>query len=199
MHFKSKSESKKTHTRGFSLLEVLITSAIIGIVTAIVVVRYGAFNSSVLLKNHAYEIALAIREAQVFSVSVRGDENEFRDKYGVYVDMSSGAAQELTVFLDTSSNGWYDGGDRIIETLVIDSRFEVTDVCVTVSGTPNCAGTGDIDDVSISFGRPVFDPKFYATGVVSPISDVTITLTPVSDDTISRTIKVTSTGQISVQ
>ncbi|MDC1205544.1 prepilin-type N-terminal cleavage/methylation domain-containing protein [Candidatus Pacebacteria bacterium] len=207
MSFNQSLQLSKKYTRGFSLLEVLITAAIIGIVTAIVVVKYGAFNSSVLLKNHAYEIALALREAQVFSVSIRGEGNIFRDRYGVYVDISSGSASELILFLDTTANAEYDDAaepspDQVIETLVLDSRFEVSDVCVTTAGPIETCGSGGIDDLSVTFGRPDFDARFIATGIVAGPNDIlsaTIELTPVTGSAISQIITIHNTGQISVQ
>lgn len=78
IHFSS-SKIRKAHARGFTLVELLISIAIITVITAIVVVRYRQFDSTVLLKGAAYEIALALREAQIQSVSaVRDVGNNFR-------------------------------------------------------------------------------------------------------------------------
>ena len=65
--------SKKKYQRGFTLVELLITFAIIAIITGIVLVKYKAFDSTVLLKSAAYELSLNLRETQAKSVSVRGD------------------------------------------------------------------------------------------------------------------------------
>ncbi len=68
---------------GFTLTELLISCAIIALVSTIVLVKYGSFDSTVLLKSAAYEIALTLREAQVRSVSVSGEGGEFSYPYGV--------------------------------------------------------------------------------------------------------------------
>ncbi len=41
------------------------------------------FNSSILLDSLAYDIALSIREAQVYGLSVRGINADFQVGYGV--------------------------------------------------------------------------------------------------------------------
>jgi prepilin-type N-terminal cleavage/methylation domain-containing protein len=205
MFYKKYPRLRLKYVCGFSLTEVLITAAIIGIVTVIVVVKYSAFNSSVLLKNHAYEIALTIRQAQVYSVSTRGEESNFRDGYGVYVNPDvDGKAQSLTLFLDTNVAGGgvlYDVDDTIIEVLSLDSRFEIVDVCVTISSTLECSSTGAIGDWSMVFRRPIFDPNYFAGGASDQdaIESASIIIAPVQGGSITRTIEVGPTGQISVK
>ncbi len=62
-----------TPSRAFSLVELIVSIAIFGIMTALVVAKYGTFNSSTLLTNAAYDVALAIRTAQTYGVSVKSD------------------------------------------------------------------------------------------------------------------------------
>ncbi len=198
---------KRGTTRGFSLIEVLITSAIIGILTGVVLVRYNGFNSSVLLKNQAFELALAIREAQVFSVSIRGDGSEFREAYGVHIDLTSGPTQTYTLFLDNGSDAeLFDASDQIVETVLIDSRFEIHDICVTIGGSERCSsasGNSDPNSLDVSFRRPNFDARI--GGVRNSGSNFTrqdsarILLRSIGIDSIERQLVINSTGQITVE
>lgn len=186
----------RTRIGGFSLIEVLITSAIIGIVTAIVVIKYGAFNSSVLLRNQAFEVALSIREAQVFSVSVRGDDNpSFRESFGVYVDMGAvpSPTQQYMLFVDANVNDRYDTNEEV-DTLTIDSRFEIFDVCLGDDSALDCG----LEDLSVTFSRPDFDAKMFSTPGASSNQLGTIKLRGINDNSVVREIDIRSTGLISV-
>ena len=74
--------------RGFTLIELLISVLIIGIITTLVIVRYKQFDSTVLLKSAAYEVAFTLRETQVQSVSAaRGAGNNFDYPRGLSLDV----------------------------------------------------------------------------------------------------------------
>lgn len=181
--------------QGFSLIEVLITLAIISILTALVMVRYGSFNSAVLLKNQAFEIALDLRETQVFSISVRGESNEFREEYGVYFNTNSSTDQEYIFWQDAGSAAVprYNSGEEI-QTILLDDRFEIIDMCVNGATAP----CGAVNPIHISFARPNFDAKM-RDNAGNVYETVEIIIAPVADTSITRSVFVTSTGQITVE
>lgn len=65
--------------------------SIFGLLTAVVTYNYGAFNNQITLTNLAYEIAMQVREAQVYSLGVRGSNNTFDSRYGIYFKAGSGS------------------------------------------------------------------------------------------------------------
>ncbi len=92
---------------GFTLMELLVVIAIMVIVTAVVIYNYSQFNSTTLVTNYAYEVAFAIREAQIYGLSVLGNGETFQIGYGVHFDSDSttigGASFSLFADLALSS------------------------------------------------------------------------------------------------
>jgi len=78
------------HTqRGFTLIEMLVVLAIMGVVLAVTVGGQRAFNRSIVLSNTAYDVALSIRQAQTYGVSGRVAQGTLSATYGYGVDIQS--------------------------------------------------------------------------------------------------------------
>lgn len=190
-------ESVSLGSGGFSIIEVLVTAFIIGLITAIVLFKYGSFNNVILLKSQAYEMALDLREAQVYAVSVRGGDNEFRQEYGIHFDINDPGQYQL--FLDSPSgdNGRYDNGEEVELPNYIDDRFKISAICVNFSS--NCSSGTDVNTLAVTFRRPDFDAIFVSTGPsVGSISNARIELSS-NNGSISRAVEVNLSGQIDIQ
>lgn len=179
-------KTKNSSTEGFSILEVMITVAIIGVITGIVVLKYGAFNNLVLLKNQAFQIALDIRAIQTKALSAQGQSGtDFRYAYGVY--FSTSAKDSYILFADTNGNNVYNNGEEI-DTRKLDSRFEISSLC---NGS-----ICNLTTLSVTFKRPNFD-AIMNNGAVS--SGKVNVLPKNSTGVTARTITINPAGQISVQ
>lgn len=191
--------SDQSATSGFSLIELLVSIGIIVLVLTIVITQQGAFNSSVLLRSQAYEIALAVREAQLGAVSAQDDgTNAFRSVVGAHFDFDAATNDRYYIFVDANSNSFYDAGEERIGPMMLDPRFEIRDI------TPSSGSIGAGNDMSVVFERPNFDARFFdAASNELTISNVRIDV-GVAGGSGSvcgvdiRTIEITSTGQVAV-
>lgn len=183
-------------TRGLTLIELLVVIGIFSIISLVILANHSRFNGSVLLGNLAYDIALSVREAQVYGLSVREYASNFQVGYGIRF----AGASSYTFFADTNANKRYDSGvDSIVQTYNISSQYKVKRFCgVLASGAEECSDAGSgaaITNLDIVFFRPEPDaiissnnPGFY--------SGAKIVVNSTSGET--RTITIVSTGQISV-
>jgi Tfp pilus assembly protein FimT len=55
--------------RGFGLVELMVSISIMMLLTVVILNRQSSFNGAVLLRNQAYEVAFALRKAQLLAVS----------------------------------------------------------------------------------------------------------------------------------
>ncbi len=198
-----------THKRrGFTLIELLISVAIIGILTAIVVVKYKSFDSTVLLKSSAYEVALALRESQVKAMSATRGTTGFDFPRGITF---APGTQTYIAFQFTSTSSIdteyprYDKSESDpdiavpLATSTLGRTVQVSDVCVTSNGVNWTCGLSRLD---ISYRRPEFKAIFYVPGN-NPAQNKAITSAKIKLNSMNNTTNVfvvtaSRLGQISV-
>jgi prepilin-type N-terminal cleavage/methylation domain-containing protein len=188
--------------RGFTLIELMVTVSIFVFMTALMLAKYGNFNQSVLLTNLAYDVALTVRMAQTYGLSVQGQSQNFQYAYGIDFCGSSAASdckspntsnQQIVLFIDRNSNGVYDLGDLLpISTYNIKRGATVSQICISES---DCSGN-KVNYAGISFMRPNPDAIICASGSCS-ITYIKITVQATDGNT--RNIVVRHTGQVSVE
>ncbi|MDE2188747.1 MAG: type II secretion system protein, partial [Patescibacteria group bacterium] len=83
--------SKFSISAGFTLIELMVTVGIFVFMTALLVARYGSFNNGEILTSMAYDVALALRNAQAYGLNVQGynNSNSFNYPYGIDFDTTS--------------------------------------------------------------------------------------------------------------
>ncbi|MEN9523999.1 MAG: hypothetical protein RL536_68 [Candidatus Parcubacteria bacterium] len=194
----------------FTLVELLVSIAIFALMTALVVAKYGNFNQSVLLTNLAYEVALTIRTAQTYGLSVKNSDpdkldqsNAYKNPYGVHLDTSNGNNQTITFFSDVSpvgGNGVYtSGSDGVINTFAVKRGAIISGICfgtVGCSANTNYASSGSVD---ITFKRPDPNALMCSGGNVNNCTSKYVEISVKAIDGNTRVITVRENGQISVQ
>jgi prepilin-type N-terminal cleavage/methylation domain-containing protein len=144
--------------KGFTLIELLIVVSITALIATILVVRFSKFDGTVLLKSLAYEIASALREAQVYSLSVLGSSENFHTPYGMSFTPDSKSYEFFHYLGNTNDRPRKDDNASVLNTFTIGRSLEVYKICATANNTQNC----DLTRLDISFRRPEFDALFYA-------------------------------------
>lgn len=206
-------QKTKNRQGGYTLLELSITLFIILTITAIS--RFGKtqYERSLVLTNLAYDIALAVRQAQVYGVNTRQADvtstGSFNVGYGVR--FSSPDSTSFFVFLDADNDRAYGGSDSMVRngSYTIKNNNRISSVCV-VPVTDSTTCTSVVPVLDITFRRPDPDACFNPTGLAVPnarTASSCMTAMPYSEARItiqspagnSKVIKVYATGQVTVQ
>ncbi|MEN9614164.1 MAG: hypothetical protein RLZZ347_471 [Candidatus Parcubacteria bacterium] len=220
--FKKITKSMPKFTTGFTLVELMVVVAIFGVLTTIVLYKNTDFNNSFLLTDVAYDVALTIRQAQVYGLNVKNSgkgtatQSGFNSGYGVYLDVNTILNNSLLFFADvfpdpsvsvpnpTSGNYSYDGQNELINTFALTKGYKISWFCATTTtGTDYCSNNAvnNLRKLAIVFVRPNPDAIITDnTGSVPPAvsySSATIRITS-PDGLKSKTVKVTTAGQINI-
>jgi len=203
--------------RGFTLIELLVSLAIFVSMTALVVAKYGTFNQSTLLTDTGYDIALVVRLAQSYGLSVKnagasGSQN-FVVPYGVDLYRTAGGAacggatsgpSSIILFADASPVGAPDGAcgasDTSVSTYVITGGATLSNLCVGTDAASCHQPSNSVTRLDISFLRPNPESIICAGNGGTPVCGYTYAeLTIVGSDGSTRTVSVRQNGQISIQ
>lgn len=182
-----------TTQKGFTLIEMLMVLAIFAVLTSVVVFNYSKFRSDTILTNMAYEVALSIREAQIYGVSARGGSTaDYGDAYGIYLPVGE---NQYVLFKDTEKDAVFANpacvGDECISTYTFQQN-------ITISEIKNCDnGQSENEGVSIVFERPNPEPLMTFDSL-SPKSGSRTEITLSAGTETNRYIEVYGNGQIAV-
>ncbi len=149
----------KNSRKGFTLIEMLVSIGIFAIISAVVIFNHGKFNSSIVVTNLSYEVAAAVREAQVYGLAVRQNssapDESVEYAYGVYFSMDN--PHVFYIFADSEgddqqfdpTNDPCDGTKECLERIEIRGDVEIKSL-----KTRSSTGTRDANEVTILFLRP---------------------------------------------
>lgn len=214
-HFCNKS------SKGFTLVELLVVTAIIVVILGLIFVSQSSFNKTLILSNTAYDIALAVRSAETYGLGGRAI-SATPMGYGVHLDKATPGS--FIFFADaypapsTNSvchptgdasaldaqpgNCNYDSGagqDSIVSTYALGNGITIQDFCAFSAGAWACANAqgAALTTLDIVFARPNATPFISKNGAYSALAPVTSAcLTVASPQGGNRFVSVSASGEI---
>jgi prepilin-type N-terminal cleavage/methylation domain-containing protein len=212
MSFLKKKVHSKNSSRGFTLIELMVSIFIITTISGVIIFQYARFDGQLLLKNLAFEVALSVRDAQQRGITAQ-DTKVGANTYAYGVHFSHAAPTQYIIFRDANDDLTYDAGEAV-NTFTMTRGNSIKPLPSPLSAGKGglCAGDRDsggafatnecwISTLDIMFVRPNPDAFFARTGTlpspVGTVSEVEITLIN-ARNTIERTVRITNTGQVSV-
>lgn len=194
--------------KGFTIIELMVSIAIMVIILAVILVNYKKFDSGIVMTNLAYDVALSIRTAQTYGISTRGAKvsgaTEFDRPYGINFEINPddpSSVNKYLLFADTNLNRSYDEVDSLTATKYnIRGSYYIKDLCWLDSSTPSAVKTCGMRSADITFLRPDPDALIYVSGEAQDaLSALEIHIGSTQDASAIRVITVRPTGQISVR
>ncbi len=182
---------------GFTLIELIVVVGILAVISGITLTSYSRFGGQVLLRNLAYDVALSIRQAQVYGISARSFlGSQFSSGHGVYFSFLEGNDQ-FFMYADVDGNNFFTSiATEWIETYAIGRGYTIESLCV-----PSGATTEDctVTKLDILFKRPEPDAIIRASfgSAFNQYDRARIVIRSPQGQRLS--IFVETTGQISVQ
>lgn len=194
---------------GFTLVELLVSISIMSLISTVIIYNHQKFNDNLEITNLSYEVALALRQAQIYGVSTKEfkegttEEERFNTPYGIYFNVRT-YPTSFIFFADKDKDGRYIGsgatcvssaGDVCLEKTNIGKGNRILEICELDSANNwECDGNR-LDTAFITFQRPEPDARLKVNGGVDPIA---VKICLVSPQDRIKEIVVYPTGQISI-
>lgn len=199
--------TKSEKIDGFTLIEVMVSISIVSVIMATVLFNYSGFNNNLTLTSSGQELAIAIREAQVYGLTVREvtpGGGQFSSAYGVHFD-PVGDPENYYIFADINGDKRYNSGDgcgsgntECIERIALRNNVKISNICDGFS----CPPEASVTMMDVTFLRPNPDASIYfsnSTGQIKVGPSLTGKIILSSQSGKTLTVTVESTGQVLVQ
>lgn len=162
--------------RAFTLIELMISIAILFILTGILVARYPDSSMQLNLVNVSHSVALSVREAQIRGSAIDSLNGQIAG-YGLYFDLSTPSTSgKMTLFADRITAVVKNGipkngipvGDNVYSSTPVDEASTVTNfpkgfiikkACIGASFPYTCA---NVTSLTITFARPNPQPLIFS-------------------------------------
>ena len=194
---------KSNFSLGFTLVEMMVVVAIIIIVTSVILLKQSKFSSDILVTNAAYEVALSIRQAQVYGISSKQTTSNLNAGYGIYLDnaLIGGSPSSFEVYSDNDPSYPFNFVTNNSEYAVVDNPNltqgqTIKRFCVVGGTTGNACSDSSLTKLNIGFIKPKPEAIIHDSGSNTSAAAIIVIASALGDK--CRVVRVTSIGQISV-
>ena len=178
---------------GFTLIELLVTISIFTAISLAMFTNYPRFRENISLKRTAQKIALSVRQAQVYGLSVKEIAAGSRVFPGYGVHFAIDRPKSFILFKDIDNGNDYDGEAEKDEQFIIQTNDKISDLCGNRKTFP--PGSCGLTQLDIVYLRPKSDVTLKGEG--SNFADAEVVIK--SPNGAEKTIVIWSTGRIGVE
>ncbi|MEK7122202.1 MAG: type II secretion system protein [Patescibacteria group bacterium] len=192
--------------KGFTIIEMLITTGVFALVTSMVLANYPKFSERLTLEQTAQKIALSFREAKIISLTVGESETgtEIFPGYGVHFDAGgSGDNKRYLIFSDLNADKKYaaaDDGEKDI--FRIQSSAFISGACFGEENDESlsqCGSANQTGILDVVFTRPKPTIDFYDGSRSQWRGEQNVSIFVVNPEGDVKKIIIWKTGQIMVK
>lgn len=186
-------------SRGFTVIELLVTIGIMAVITGTVLGNYPQFSRRLNIERETQIVALSLREAEERAIRTQRAGGGFQAPFGVHFDLAS--PKQYIFFADTGGvSDFYDTGEEL-EVISMGRDVRLDHICKHEKNILLGVDCG-ISSLSVTFRRPA--PLIEIHGVSGgPIEDLGEPdfeiYVKTEDGSLSQTIVVWTTGAISIE
>lgn len=142
--------------KGFTLAEMLVSTAIIGILASTLLMSRSHYSDALVLKNQTYNLVSHIRQAQAYTLGAKSNSGDFGTSYGIYLNADTANNTSFIFFAD-DGDGRYEEGEAFSDGFKqIGDGVIIEKICGSHSNrNENC--NPSLKKIAVTFTRP--DPS----------------------------------------
>ena len=194
------------HNKGFTVIELMVTISIFLLVTTSILIEFPQASSRISLDLLAHDIALTVRQSQIFALSVKsflpnGVSVPVFPAYGIHFDKNR--PNSFILFADLNDNNSYDAianpnTNEFLEQYQLSQGATIVGLCksfyvdvatLTYTCSPN-------DTIDVVFRRP--DPEAFLGASGSSFGSAAVGVEVKSGSSPMRAVVIYSSGQIQI-